>query len=301
MKKHSLTVYAPAKINLTLDIIGTNSDGFHEIATIFQAVSLFDIVTVTVSDSSGITISCDYPNIPLNENNIVYKAAELFFRETKINPLGLHIDIQKNIPAQAGLAGGSTDGAAVLTALNQLLLYPLSNTDLLRIGAKIGADVPFCIDGGTQLAKGIGTELTKLKDFPGCFIVICKPDISVSTAEAYRKSDLMIKKSFLYTENALKFLSEGQLQSFFKYMKNDFEDALCLEEISSIKSVMTQNKAQGSCLSGSGSAVFGIFSDEPTALYCADILKAEYRDVFLCKPVQKGVHAAPDARTIPFA
>lgn len=283
-----VTVLAPAKINLTLDVLGKRFDGYHDVSMIMQAVSLYDEITVNTCETQGITISCGYPGVPEDSSNIAYKAAELFFDHTKITKYGVHIHIGKTIPTQAGLAGGSTDGAGVLLALNLLFRTALTTEELCRIGARAGADVPFCIAGGTQLAKGTGTELTKLPNMPKCHIVICKPELSVSTGEAYQKVDSLPPKGFQYTNEALKGLYRRDLRTLCTCMYNDFEQALQLEEITQIKRLMYKNKALGSCMSGSGSAVFGVFLTAKKADKCAELLKKQYRDVYVCTPLHHG-------------
>ena len=187
-----IKVLAPAKINLTLDVTGKRPDGYHDIMTIMQSVDLYDTITITDNDSGQITISCNYDGVPCDEKNICYKAAEKFFIATRNEGQGVHIDIDKVIPTQAGLAGGSTDGAAVLMGLNRMFDAFLSPAELHEIAEKIGADVPFCLEGGTKYATGIGTKLQKMPNFSASHIVICKPDnVSVSTAEAYKKVDAL--------------------------------------------------------------------------------------------------------------
>ena len=282
------TVTAPAKINLTLDILGKRFDGYHNLSTIMQTVSLYDSVTVTRTDGSEIKVSCDYPGVPCDESNIVYKSAVKFFDYTKIAPSGLRIHIDKSIPTQAGLAGGSADGGAVIVALNKLFSANLNISQMMEIGEKIGADVPFCIMGGTCHAQETGTKLTKLKPMPKCYIVICKPEISVSTAVAYEKVDSLPKKEFEYTNEAIKSLYRRDIRMLCSCMYNDFEEALCLDEVNKIKLEMIKHKAKGACMSGSGSAVFGVFLTEKNAQKCFDELKKSYKDVFLCEPVKNG-------------
>ena len=179
-----IKVLAPAKINLTLDVTGKRPDGYHNILSIMQSVDLYDTITVTDNDSGQITVSCNYEGVPCDEKNICYKAAERFFIATRNEGQGVHIDIDKIIPTQAGLAGGSTDGAAVLMGLNKMFDAFLKPDELQEIAEKIGADVPFCLVGGTKYATGIGTKLQKMPNFLASHIVICKPDnVSVSTVK----------------------------------------------------------------------------------------------------------------------
>ena len=185
----SVKVKAYAKINLMLDIISTRKDGYHDLFMIMQSINLYDTVTISETKSKKITITCNIDDIPLDEKNIAYKAADAFFKANKIKNKGINIDIVKRIPHQAGLAGGSADGAAVLVALNELLGTNLSDDELCDIGVKIGADVPFCIKGGTLLAQSIGDVLHKVKPLRKCFILIAKPDYGVNTGKAYALFD----------------------------------------------------------------------------------------------------------------
>ncbi|MGN1138461.1 MAG: 4-(cytidine 5'-diphospho)-2-C-methyl-D-erythritol kinase, partial [Ruminococcus sp.] len=157
-----IKVKAPAKINLSLDVIKKRPDGYHDVAMVMQSVSLYDYVTVETNDTDKINIFCDYPDVPCDERNIAYKACQAFFDYVKMDINGVDVTIEKNIPTQAGLAGGSADGAAVIVALNKLFDTHLKSKELCEIGSKIGADVPFCIVGGTKLAKGTGTDLENI-------------------------------------------------------------------------------------------------------------------------------------------
>ena len=173
-----VNVDAPAKINLFLDIRGKRSDGYHIVSMVMQSISLCDEITVSRTDDGDIKIVCSDENIPLDETNTVYKAVELFFKETEKRKIrALRLRLRKNIPTEAGLGGGSTDAAAVLHALNKLYDTELSRKELAEIGAEIGADVPFCVYGGTMSASGIGTILSPLPDLPECYLVIVKPNI----------------------------------------------------------------------------------------------------------------------------
>ncbi len=284
---------APAKINLTLDIMSRRADGYHEVDMLMQTVSLFETVTVSAnpedSDAKGIiTISCDKEGVPCDSTNIAYKAAKAFFEYTKLTHGDVHIDIKKQIPFGAGLAGGSADGAAVIVILNRLYNTVLKMDELCEIGAKVGADVPFCICGGTKRAVGIGTTFKKVPKLTKCYIVICKPVISISTAKAYALADSRTGAKFSYTDLCANALYSGSIRNVCDYLHNDFEEVLALEEINNIKSIMLKSKALGAAMSGSGSAVFGIFLTERKAKACAEILKNIYEDVFVVTPVKEG-------------
>lgn len=284
------TVKAPAKINLTLDIIGKRPDGYHDVAMVMQTVSLYDTVTVESSDDGDeIKVSCPaYPDVPCDDSNIVCKAARAFFAHTGIEPQALTIEIDKQIPTQAGLAGGSSDGAAVVLALNKLFSAHLSMDEMAEICSRFGSDVPFCLLGGTMLATGTGTTLKKLHNLPKCHIVICKPDISVSTAQAYAACDSRPPKGFVYTDELIKRLYSRDIRGLSNCLYNEFEQVMELPVIKEIKKTMIRSKALGASMSGSGSAVYAIFLDEKKALRCAETLREEYKKVFVTQPIKNG-------------
>lgn len=280
---------APAKINLTLDILGKRPDGYHDVSMIMQSVDLCDEVTLTRTENPGeIAISCNVEGIPCDNRNIVYKVSEAFFKATGIENSGISIHIDKVIPSEAGLAGGSSDGAATLRLLNFAFDAHLSDKELCEIGGKVGADIPFCIVGGTQLATGTGTTLNKIHNMPKCFIVIVKPEISVSTKEAYALADNRKGQKFNYTEFMKTLIYSGDLSGVCSAFHNDFEEVLNLEDINTIKSAMYKCKALGAAMSGSGSAVFGVFSNEKKALKCAEKLKESFSKVYVTKPSKQG-------------
>ncbi len=279
---------APAKINLTLDILGKRPDGYHDVAMLMQSVSLSDTVTLTLTDTEDIRITCNDPLIPCDDSNIVAKVANVFFNSTGIKNTGIILHIEKEIPSEAGLAGGSSDGAATLRLLNLAFNAHLTDKELCEIGAKVGADIPFCIIGGTQLATGTGTTLKKVRSMPKCHIVIVKPDVSVSTREAYALADSRQGAKFNYTEFCKSLLYGGDLAGICSSLHNDFEEVLQLDVINDIKSKMYKSKALGAAMSGSGSAVFGIFGSERKALKCMEALESDYSKVYLCVPTSKG-------------
>ncbi|MBQ7504295.1 MAG: 4-(cytidine 5'-diphospho)-2-C-methyl-D-erythritol kinase [Ruminococcus sp.] len=281
-------VQAPAKINMSLDVLRRRPDGYHDVSMVMQAVGLYDYVTVETTDSKDIEIRCDYEGVPCDERNIAYKAAAAFFKYTETENRGIIITIEKHIPTQAGLAGGSADGAAVIVALNKLFSTHLKEKEMCEIGERVGADVPFCIIGGTRLASGTGTKLKKMISIPRCKIVICKPEVSVSTAEAYSKIDSANLTHPEFTAEMVKAIYARDIWMVTSCMLNDFEIALDLEEIKDVKRVMLKNKALGACMSGSGSAVFAVFNSEKKAGKCLQALKKDYKEVFLCEPVKEG-------------
>ncbi len=283
-----IKVKAYAKINLMLDIIYRRTDGYHDLFMIMQSIGIYDTVTVTATKSKKITITCNIDDIPLDEHNIAYKAAAAFFDSTKIKNKGVNIDIVKRIPHAAGMAGGSADGAGVLVALNELTGAGLSDDELCAIGVKIGADVPFCIKGGTLLAQGIGDVLNKVKPLKKCYIVIAKPDCSVNTASAYKQFDECGK---VHTPDKLGMLYAMQgrdLKEICSKMENVFEQFIAVENKVEIKDIMRANAALGVCMSGSGPTVFGIFDNKDSAEKCALELKPLAKDIAVTSPVSKG-------------
>lgn len=287
-----LKVLAPAKINLSLDIKGKRDDGYHDVAMVMQTVSLYDTVTVSdeVPDTQEalVAVTCDVEGIPTDDSNIVCKAAKAFFRYCELTPKKISVDIQKNIPSQAGLAGGSTDAAAVILALNRMFDAKLTDKQMCEIGTLVGADVPFCIVGGTQLASGIGTTLEKIASLTKCSVLICKPDVSVSTAQAYAKADSKPPKGFLVTDELVKHLYRRSIRGVCECLYNEFEAVMQIPEIQDIKKTMVKNKALGACMSGSGSAVFGIFLEEKKALKCKEKMSEDFNKLYVCAPTKHG-------------
>lgn len=283
-----IKVNAYAKINLLLDIINKRNDGYHDLFMIMQSINLYDTVTVTETKTKKITITCNIDDIPLDEHNIAYKAATQFFKDTKIKNKGINIDIVKRIPHAAGMAGGSADGAGVLVALNELTGADLSIDELCKIGVKIGADVPFCIKGGTLLAQGIGDILNKVKPLRKCFILIAKPDCSVNTAYAYRRFDECGKAHTPDKLGMLYAMQSRDLKSIADKMENVFEQFIAVDNKVEIKSIMRNHNALGVCMSGSGPTVFGIFENKEDANNALNEIKPLVKDIAVTIPVSKG-------------
>lgn len=285
----NITVKAAAKINLMLDILEKLPNGYHSLWMIMQSVGVYDRVTVEKKTSGGITISCSEEDIPTDERNIAYKAAEKFFDFCGEEDRNIHINIEKKIPHAAGLAGGSADGAAVITALNSLYEKNLPVKKLCQIGVKVGADVPFCIQGGTMLAQDIGQVLSQLPDIPSCFFVLAKPQQGVSTAEAYAAVDSMnLRHPDAHT--MFRSVVDGDLKGIAKSLGNVFEQAVDVHERVSIKEIMRNNDAMGCCMSGSGPTVFGIFENSENAERCAQELSDKIKGitVHVCTPAEYG-------------
>lgn len=284
-----MTVQSPAKLNLFLEINGKRNDGYHLISTVMQSVTLYDDITVTVDkEGHGIELSCNKENIPCDSSNTAYKAAEVFFEHTGLPKAAVSIRIKKRIPSGAGMAGGSTDAAGVLYALNELYETDMTNEELAGLGERIGADVPFCVYGGTMSATGIGSILSPLPDMPDCHIVIVMPDFRISTAEAYNRSDSLGYDFTKSMENMTGAICSERLAQTAAALYNRFEDVAGIDEISEIKEMMLRSGALGALMTGSGSAVFGIFDDRDKASSCEDNLSRKYDEVFIVHPDRAG-------------
>ncbi len=270
-----------AKINLTLDVGGKRSDGYHEIKTVMQTVNLFDLVIVDKCDSE-IKITTNKKFLPTNSKNIAYAACEEFFKALGI-PGGARIFIHKNIPIAAGLAGGSGNGAAVLCALNFLYSQPFSDNELEKLALKLGADVPYCITGGTQLAEGIGEILTPLNPVPDCHVLLVTPPVSVSTPKVYSEFDSLKTHTSANTLSMLSAIEKGSLYDICAELSNSLEDVTIPLHpvIGGIKKKLIGNGAVGALMSGSGATVFGIFDDYKKAKASHDSFSLMYKDVYL--------------------
>ncbi|MDE7278641.1 MAG: 4-(cytidine 5'-diphospho)-2-C-methyl-D-erythritol kinase, partial [Oscillospiraceae bacterium] len=277
---------APAKINLTLNVTGKRPDGYHDLCTIMQSISLCDTVEISANSSGFITVDCTDKSIPCGEaakKNIAYKAAAAFYGCTEISRTGVHIKIEKHIPSEAGLGGGSSDGAAVIIGMNKLYGTNLSESKLCGIGLNVGADVPFCIAGGTKLCYGIGECISPAPPLEDCFIVIGKGSNGISTKEAYEKIDRL--DNYDVSDSAL---YDGTLSSLGKTGGNIFEKVTENSDVSEIKKICREYGAVYYAMSGSGSAVFGLFNSRWDAEKC--FLHLKERDFFakIRKPLTHG-------------
>ena len=270
----SISMKAYAKINLGLDVIGKLENGYHEVRMIMQSVDLYDKITVTRNDSGKITIKTNLSFLPTGPDNLVYKAADLLRQEFGIKD-GIYIDLYKFIPVAAGMAGGSTDGAAVLKAVNQLFDLKLTDEELMERGAKLGADIPYCIMGGTALAEGIGEKLTKLPDCPRCYVVIAKPGISVSTRFVYENLVLDENTNHPDTDGMINCIENNDIDGVAARLCNVLESVTEKEYpiIADIKKDMLSHGAINALMSGSGPTVFGIFKDKEKAEKCNDFFR----------------------------
>ena len=279
-----ITIKCPAKINLSLDVIGKRSDGYHDLKMIMQTVNICDYVTVSLRNDGGIKVYSENKNVPLGEDNIVFKAAKLFFKNLGKMP-GAEIKIEKNIPMGAGMAGGSADAAGTLKALNILTDKTFSDKELEKIGKNIGADVPFCIRGGCCLCEGIGEILTPLPEMKDIYLAVAKPEFSVSTPWVYKNLKLSENSVHPKTDKLILALEKGEYEDFSEFSGNTLEKVTSDEypEIEEYKALMKKNGAFFSMMTGSGPTVFGLFKNKEGAESVASILKNNTKEVFVVK------------------
>ncbi len=277
----SMELLAYAKINLSLDVLGKREDGYHEVRMILQSIGLHDVVSIEKA-AAGITVSSSSRWVPSDLDNIAGKAALVITGKYGIKD-GLKIHIKKNIPVAAGLAGGSTNAAVVLQGINDLFSLGMSNTELMALGKQIGADVPFCMTGGTMLAEGIGEKLTALPGFSGVNLVLLKPKIGVSTAWVYKNLDIGKIVDRPDTEMLIDALAGGDISKAAVNMRNVLEGVTIPKYtvVQEAKDRLMALGASGSMMSGSGPAVFGIFTDRQRAKKAYDASKDSRWDRFL--------------------
>lgn len=288
---NSIDLKSRAKVNLSIDVLGKREDGYHLVEMIMQTIDLYDKLKITEIEENSILIKSNSLDIPLNEDNIMYKAVNLLRDQFNIEK-GIEISIEKNIPVAAGMAGGSSNAAAVLVGLNKLWNLGLSENELKDIGLKLGADVPFCITGGSALAEGIGEELTNIKGLPEDLnILVCKPNIFVSTKEVYQSLNMDKVKRRPKNKELIDALQKEDVKFISENMVNVLEEVTSLKysEIGQIEDIMIKNKALGSMMSGSGPTVFGLFDNKDCAIKAKEDLQAKYNQVYLVKSSNKGV------------
>lgn len=276
-----------AKVNLTLDVLDKRADGYHNLKSVMQTISIRDDIQIDIGTGEPWKLTCTMKGIPTDESNLAWKAAKLFFDTTGKDPDGLRIHITKRIPVEAGLGGGSADAAAVLRALNRHYENPFSILALAELGAAIGSDVPFCTLCGTAVVEGRGEHLRKLPDLPDCFFVVCKPNFSVSTPELYKRLDETVigkRPDHQQMESAL---LAGDMERITQNIYNVFDPVVTKEhlELNYIKSIFNSYGSVAQQMTGSGSAVFGIVPNFEYAAVICNMLKDNYPDVFIAKPV----------------
>ena len=278
---------APAKLNLTLDVLAKRPDGYHDLQSIMQSVSLRDEISIEIGTGKAWELHCDREDIPCDRRNLGWKAAVAFCEALHWDPDGLKITVTKRIPSEAGLGGGSSDAAAVLRLLNRCVPQPLSGTELADLGARVGSDVPFCVMGGTAFCEGRGERLTPLETESKLSYVLCKPDLAFSTPKLFAKLDSSVivrRPNHRAMEQALR---AGNTDAIGHLLCNVFEDAVTAEyqDIIRIKEILLQCGACGAQMTGSGSVVFGVFHTDQAALEGAEVLKKAYPNTYFCKTV----------------
>ena len=269
-----ISIHAMAKINLGLDVLRRRENGYHDVKMIMQTVNIYDTLDFVKLQEAKIVVKTDTMELPTDENNLIYKAAKLLFDKCEVRE-GVEITLTKRIPIAAGMAGGSTDAAAALVGINQLFGLGLSIEELKEIGVKIGADVPYCIEGGTALSEGIGEILTKLPDAPDCFVVVAKPEISVSTKYVYENLHANELKYHPDIDGMVDAIREGSLDGVCKRMENVLETVTETKYpiISELKKLLKDAGAENSLMSGSGPTVFAIFREEEMANKALEAVK----------------------------
>ena len=278
-----ITLPAYAKLNLTLDILRRRPDGYHDMRMVMQSVSLHDDVRVTLAEGGGIVCRCG--DIPGDESNLAVRAARAFFERSGTEPRALAIDIEKRIPARAGMAGGSADAAAVLRALREILRPEMPGEELERIGEAVGSDVPYCVRGGTALAEGRGERLTALRGAPSFYAVLCKPDFDIPTPALFARVRVPELRERPDTEGMLEALRRGDAEGVALRVGNVFETVLPpeYEEVFRIKERFRALHAEASAMTGSGPTVFGLYRDAAAAETAYEALKGTYEQTFLTR------------------
>ena len=292
MQKQSVTVLAPAKLNLSLDVRGLLPNGYHDLDMVMQAITLHE--TLVLRRSRYLTVRMPGSFVPVNEKNTAVKAALAFFHYTGLLA-GVDITIRKQVPVRAGMAGGSADAAGVLVGMNELYGARLSMSELCALGASIGADVPFALMGGTCRVQGIGDLLKPLPPCPDCWFVVAMPSVGISTPEAFQRYDRMGSPAHPDCAGQEQAVRDGDLAALCAAAGNALEFCSGATETPAIRSILDANGALTSLMTGSGAAVFGIFDDPDRARSAAEALRAEYQQVYLARPDRGGARVVPNA------
>ena len=284
----TIEVKAAAKINLTLDVLGKRPDGYHDLRMVMQSVDLCDTLTLADGAGQSVRVRSNVGFLPEDGRNLAAAAALAFWKATGIEPEPLDIGLEKVIPVCAGLGGGSSDAAAVLRGMNERYATGLTLRQLAAIGEAVGSDVPYCVLGNTALAEGRGELLRDLPPLPGCWAVICKPDFSVSTPTLFAGIDAVRLRRRPDTDGVLRALEAGDLTGVCRRLYNVFEDALpkrCAAKVEQVKQVLIDCGALGAVMSGTGSAVYGLFDDKTAAQGATEELRTLFPEVFLAHTV----------------
>lgn len=286
---HSIVLKSYGKINLGLDVLRRREDGYHEVRMIMQTVGLYDVLTMKKRKDDQIKMTCNLSFLPTDERNLVYKAVKLIKDKYHIKD-GVEIKLNKRIPVAAGMAGGSSNCAAALKGMNQLFDLGLSIDELCEIGVTLGADVPYCIWGGTALSEEIGEKLSRVDAMPDCYILIAKPGISVSTAFVYKNLDLQGLKKHPDIDGMLTCLKEKDLEGICDRLENVLETVTVKEYpiIEKVKKHLMEQGAKGALMSGSGPTIFAIFQDKKTADNALESLRSieDIKQAYVVRPIQ---------------
>lgn len=280
-----MKIKAYGKVNISLDVVGKREDGYHLLSMIMQNIDLYDEIEVEKQEC-GIILECNKSYVPVDNRNLAYKAAEIFKERYDIVD-GVKINIEKNIPVSAGLAGGSTDAAAVLKVMNKLFNVNATEEELMELGLKLGADIPYCIHGGTALCQGIGEIITPIKPFRDKIVVLVKPAFGVSTKEVYKNFNLEKVKQHPKTAEIINAIENDDLNFVASNMKNLLENVTLRKHkiLIKIKEEMNACGAINSMMSGSGPTVFAFFDDMLKAQRCFEKMKKKYSDVFITRTI----------------
>ena len=286
---NSIVLKSYGKINLGLDVLRRREDGYHEVRMIMQTVGLYDLLTMKKTEEDEITMTCNLSFLPTDERNLVYKAVKLIKDKYQIKE-GVSIELSKRIPVAAGMAGGSSNCAAALKGMNELFDLGLSVDELCEIGVTLGADVPYCIWGGTALSEGIGEKLSRVDAMPKCYILIAKPGISVSTAFVYQNLDLAGLSKHPDIDGMLECLKQKDLRGICDRLENVLESVTTKEYpiIEKVKKHLMDQGAMGALMSGSGPTIFAIFKDKKTADNALESLRSieDIKQAYVVRPIQ---------------
>lgn len=278
---------AYAKLNLTLDVLGKRPDGYHDLKSVMQTISVHDLVELDLHTGEDWVLVCNREDIPCDSRNLAWKAAALYCQTLKKDPEGITIRMEKHIPSGAGMGGGSADAAAVLRLLNRYYGEPLTVEELAELGAKVGSDVPFCVVGGTVMCEGRGEVMRRLPNMPKCVILGCKPEFSVSTPVLFRKMDAVAIHKHPDNDAMEQAICAGDMAAIAREVCNVFDPVVSEDhpEIDHIKSVCSAHGATAVQMTGSGSVVYAIMPDGKSAEEAAKVLKETYPQVFIGEPV----------------
>ncbi len=278
-----MKVRAYGKLNLTLDVLGRRPDGYHLLDTVMQSISVWDELDIQTSRQPGVHLQCNKDRLPTDSKNTVYRAAKFFLEDCGLVDQGVYIFIKKYIPSRSGMGGGSADAAAALRGLNEMFKTGLTTEQLMAIGARVGADVPFCVTGGAARCTGVGANVEPVAPLPDCWLVVCKPPAGMSTPRAYSILDQYPLSSTQATPRMLEALEAGNLKRVAKCLGNRFDETIRLAPVRALKRAMVDAGALGSMMTGSGSSVYGIFVSEDQAREALETIDGMGR-TFLAQP-----------------